>query len=210
MSMVPYRTHVVALLLLVTAVAAQEPPKNQPPLWSSKPDIDAFERMENDRLAAAQRAIDQIVAVKGSRTIENTLAPYDEAIRQLNAASYFSVLMQQVHPDVAFRDHATAMTTKVSSANTALSLNREVYQALAGLDVSQADPATRYYIQRQLLEFRLAGVDKDDATRAKLKKLQDQLTQDQSMFDRNISDDVRSVEVGDASELDGLPRDYID
>jgi thimet oligopeptidase len=121
-----------------------------------------------------------------------------------------AALMQQVHPDVAFRDHATAMTTKVSGVQTALSLNRDVYQALSSLDVSKADAATRYYVQRQLLEFRLAGVDKDDATGAKLKKLQDQLTEDQSMFDRNISDDPRIVEVNDAAELDGLPQDYID
>jgi thimet oligopeptidase len=209
MSTVSCRAHVIALLFLVATVAAQEPPMSQP-LWSAKPDVAAFEKIENDRLAAAQHAIDRIVAVKSSRTIENTLGPYDEAIRQLNAASYFSALMQQVHPDVAFRDRATAMTTKVSSAQTALSLNRDVYQALASLDVSKDDLSTRYYLQRQLLEFRLAGVDKDDATREKLKKLNDQLTEDQSMFDRNISDDTRMVEVTEASELDGLPQDYID
>jgi thimet oligopeptidase len=118
--------------------------------------------------------------------------------------------MQQVHPDAAFRDHATAMTTKVSSAATALSLNRDVYKAMAALDVSKADAATKYYVQRQLLEFRLAGVDKDDATRDKLHKLQDKLTDDQSTFDRNITDDVTTVDVADAAELDGMPQDYID
>lgn len=210
MSIVFFRAHVIALLLLAAPVAAQEMPKDQPPLWSTEPDIAAFEKMENDRLAAAQRAIDQIVAAEGSRRIENTLAPYDEAIRQLNSAIYFSTLMQQLHPDAAYRDRATAMTTKVSSAQTALSLNRDVYQALAKLDVNKADFATRYYVQRQLLEFRLAGVDKDDATRAKLRKLQDQLTEDQSMFDRNISDDPKSVELADALELEGMPKDYID
>jgi thimet oligopeptidase len=194
----------------MATVAAQEMPKSQPAVWSAKPDVAAFEKMENDRLAAAQHAIDQIVAAKGPRTIDNTLAPYDEAIRQLNTAVYFSTLVQQVHPDAAFRDHATAMTTKVSSAQTALSLNQDVYRALSNLDVSKADAPTRYYVQRQLLEFRLAGVDKDDATRAKLRKLQDQLTEDLSMFDRNISDDPRSVEVASAAELDGLPQDYID
>jgi len=210
MSIAFFRAHVIALLLLAAPVAAQEMPKDQPPLWSTKPDIGAFEKMENDRLAAAQRAIDQIVTAEGSRRIENTLAPYDEAIRQLNSAIYFSTLMQQLHPDATYRDRATAMTTKVSSAQTALSLNRDVYQALAKLDVSKADFATRYYVQRQLLEFRLAGVDKDDATRAKLRKLQDQLTEDQSMFDRNISDDPKSVELADALELEGMPKDYID
>jgi thimet oligopeptidase len=147
--------------------------------------------------------------VKGARTIGNTLAPYDDAVARLNAAVYLSTLVQQLHPDESFRNHATAMTTKVSGVQTALSLNRDVYEAMASLNVSNADPATRYYVQRQLLEFRLAGVDKDDATRAKLKKLQDQLTEDQSMFDRNISDDPKTVEVA-PSELDGMPEDYID
>jgi len=204
------RIHVVAAFLLAATLAAQEMPKDQPPIWSNKPDVAAFEKMENDHLAAAQAAIDQLVAETGSRTIENTLVPYDEAIQQLDTASYFSSVMQKVHPDAAFRDHATAMTTTVSSAQTALSLNQAVYKALAILDVSKADPATRYYVQRQLLKFRLAGVDKDDATREKLKKLNGQLTEDQSMFDRNISDDTKTVEVTDVSELDGLPQDYID
>jgi thimet oligopeptidase len=199
-----------AILLLATIVGAQEPPQNQPPVWNAKPGIAAFETVENGRIAAAQQAIDQIVAVKGPRTIENTLTPFDEATRQLNGAAYFADLVQKVNPDAAFRDRGTAMYVKVSGVATSLSLNRDVYQALSALDVSKSDPATRYYVQRQLLEFRLAGVDKDDATRAKLKKLQDQLTEDQAMFDRNIADDQKTVMVASASELDGLPQDYID
>ncbi len=117
--------------------------------------------------------------------------------------------MQQVNPDTHYRDVATTMTTKVSTAQSALSLNRDVYNALKSLDLSKADKATQYYVNRQLLEFRLAGVDKDDATRKKLNQLNEQLTQAQSTFDRNISDDQKWVEVKDASELDGLPQDFI-
>jgi thimet oligopeptidase len=73
--------------------------------------------------------------------------------RQLNAAIYFSTLIQQVHPNAA----RSVMTTKVSGAQTALSLNRQVYLALTALDVSKTDPATRSYVQRQLLEFYLGG-----------------------------------------------------
>jgi thimet oligopeptidase len=204
------RRKIVPVVLLLVSVAAAQELKNQPTVWAGKPDIAAFEKMENDRLSAAQSSIDQLLAVKGARTIDNTLAPYDEALRQLNTAIYFSTLMQQVNPDASYRDHATTMTTKVSSAQSALSLNRGVYDALSSLDLSQADPATRYYVKRQLLEFRLAGVDKDEATRKKLNQLNDRLTEDQSMFDRNISDDARTVTVNDASELEGLPKDFID
>ncbi len=200
----------MVLLGAAALVVAQEALKPQPPLWSSKPDVTAFEKIENDTLAAAQRSIDEITAVKELRTIENTLAPYDDALRQIDSATYFAELMQQVHPDATFRDHASEMTRKVGALSTALALNRDVYQALASLDVSKTDAATRYYVQRQLLEFRLAGVDKDDATRAQLKKLNDQLVDEQSTFDRDISDGQNTVEVSDATELDGLPQDYLD
>jgi len=200
----------VLLLLVVEAVVAQNELKNQPTVWANKPDIAAFEKMENGRLAAAQSSIDQIVAVKGARTIDNTLAPYDEALRQLANAGYFASFMVDVHPDSAYRDAATAMATKVSSAASALSLNRDVYNALASLDVSKADSATRYYVQRQLLEFRLAGVDKDDATRKKLNQLNEKLADQQSTFNRNIADDQGTVPVEDPSELKGLPQDFVD
>jgi thimet oligopeptidase len=198
------------LFIAICSVSLIAQDVSQPTIWSAKPDVAAFEKIENDRLAAAQKAIDEVVAVKDARTIENTLVPFDEAVHQLGSAQYFAGLMQQVHPDATFRDHATAMFQKAGAAATALSLNQDVYKALQALDVSKADPATRYYVQRQLLEFKLAGVDKDQATRDRLKKLQDQLTEEQSMFDRNISDGQKSITADSVSELDGLPQDYID
>jgi thimet oligopeptidase len=182
---------------------------SQATLWAAKPDKAAFEKAENDYLAAAQKDVDQVVTVKGARTIANTLAPYDEATRNLNSASYFAGIMSQVHPDAEFRDKADDMTRKASAAATELSLNQDVYRALSALDLSKTTGATRYYVQRTLLEFRLAGVDKDEATRNKIKDLNDKLTDDQNKFARNIAEDKHSVKVDDAKELDGLPADYI-
>ena len=64
--------------LLVTGAAAQIA---QPTVWAAKPDVAAFEKMENDRLAASQESVAKLVAVKGQRTIENTLVPFDDAFR---------------------------------------------------------------------------------------------------------------------------------
>jgi thimet oligopeptidase len=200
---------VLGLPFFLLAVISQSVTVSQPTVWATKPDVAAFEKLETDRLAASRASIDTLLAAKGPRTIENTLAPLDEAFHQINSAAYLAGLMEQVHPDSIFRDHATAMLTKASAAQTAIALNHEVYNALAAIDLTKADAATKYYVTRQLLEFRLAGVDKDDATRARLKKLSDQAIEEQSMFDRNISDGQKVVEA-DPSELDGLPQDYID
>jgi thimet oligopeptidase len=71
-------------VFLAAVLGAQDITVAQPTVWVSKPDVAAFEKIENDRLAAGQRAIDTLIAVKGPRTIENTLVPYDEAVRQNN------------------------------------------------------------------------------------------------------------------------------
>ncbi len=197
-------------LFSVLSVMAQTASTSQPTVWAAKPDAPAFEKYVNAKIAEGQKSIDQVLAVKGPRTIENTLVPYDNAVEQVNTGNYLANLMFQVHPDTAFRDRASTMTQKATDFQTAVSLNREVYKALAALDLSRADAATRYYVQRQLLEFRLAGVDKDDATRAHLKELNDELTGEVTLFQRNIADDQRSVEVNNVAELDGLPQDYID
>jgi thimet oligopeptidase len=206
----PVRSCILALLPLVTGALWAQDFSAQPSIWAGKPDGNAFDKIESDHLAAAQRAIDALVAVKASRTIDNTLKLFDEAVMQLNSAAYFAGLMEQVHPEEAFRNKATAMVAKVNAAQTALSLNRQVYRSLSHLDLSGADPATHYYVQRQLLEFRLAGVDRDDATQTKLKKLQDGLTREQSAFERNISDGEASIPVTDPADLQGLPQDYIE
>src|SRR6266576_6442351 len=198
------------LLFLMISAVAQSGPASQPTVWATKPDAAAFEKIVNDRLAEGQKSIDKLVAIKGARTIENTLVPYDEAIRQINIGNYLASMMFQVHPDAAFRDKASTMTQKATAVFTALILNRDVYKALVALDLSKTDATTRYYVQRQLLEFRLAGVDKDDATRERLKQLNDDLTGQVTLYERNIADDQRTVEIASVAELDGLPQDYID
>ncbi|MGI9102912.1 MAG: M3 family metallopeptidase [Terriglobales bacterium] len=188
---------------------AQQMPKNQPPVWSAKPDIAAFEKVENDRVAGAQQTLDRLLGVTGARTVENTLVPYDEVNRQLNTAGYLANVVEKLHPDKNFRDSARAIKAKINSVRTSLSLNPAVYRALVSMDAQNADSATGYYVQHELLEFRLNGVDKDDATRATLKKLREQLALDQTMFQRNIIDDEKFVEAT-PDELDGLPQDFIE
>ena len=180
-----------------------------PHLWDKPLDPATFEKRVNEQLDLVQKSIDQVVAVKGPHTIENTLAPYDNAVLYLDTAAYQAGLMQIVNPDSAIRDRAQKMVEKVSAVATTLALNQGIYRALSELDVSKADPATQYYVKRTLLEFRLAGVDKDDATRARIKTLNDEITKYATLFERNLQESQLKVVVKNAAELDGLPEDFI-
>jgi thimet oligopeptidase len=190
--------------------AQQASPITLDPLhaWSAGNDPASLETWVNQRLSAAQADIDKVVAVSGPRTIKNTLRPYDDAISELAIAGNESYFMFAVGDTAALRTRAQAMSSKVSSAVTDLSLNQKVYRALAAVPPPTIDPASKHYLARTLLEYRLAGVDKDDATRLKVRQLQDKITALSLTFNRNVDDDVRKV-TATRAQLDGMPADYI-
>src|SRR5829696_9497739 len=198
-------------MTILSSVAGKAASKNgdDAPFWTGKPDAATFTKIQDERLAKAKETIDRMLDVKGKRTVENTLKLYDEALIFLNVAGSQAGLLQEVHPDAALRDAAEKASQKTQAFSTDLSLNRAVYDALSALDLKGADEATRYYVERTLRDFRLAGVDKDEATRKRIKALRDELVLIGQEFARNIRDDKRTVIVNDVSELEGLPADYI-
>src|SRR3982750_2748084 len=162
------------------------------PFWTGRPTAALFEKAMNEHLAKAQEALDRLLAVKGKRTIENTLKLYDEILIHLDSAAFQSDLIQNVHPDPNVRASAEKENKQASAFATALSLNRGVYDALAALDRLGADQETRYYVERTVRDFKLAGVDKDEETRKRIKELRNELVKIGQEFERNIRDDVRT------------------
>jgi thimet oligopeptidase len=160
------------------------------------------------RLAAHEAALAALLAVEGPRTPENSLRPYDEAIEQLNLAGAQAGVLNSVAPDKAVRDQAQDEAQRVSMAGSALSLNRAVYDALSAISLEGASPATRHYVERTLLGYRLAGVDKDQATRDKIQALHEKATRHSLEFSRNIQEGGKTIEAT-VAELDGLPPDYL-
>ncbi len=191
------------------AVAAQQTGATNAPFWTGVTDAASFERTMNARLAHAKSTLDTLLALKGARTLDNTLRPYDDVLLELEAVSSQAQLIQSVHPIEGLRQTAEKVSQKAGTFATELSLNRGVYDALAALDASKADEETQYYLKRTLRDFRLAGVDKDEATRARIKALRDELVIIGQDFDRNIRTDLRTVTAKSAAELDGLPPDFI-
>ncbi len=161
------------------------------------------------RISAQQSAINQLLAVTGPRTVDNTLRLYDNAVDQLSLAGSEAGLLNSVGDSSELRDKAQALSQEISDAASALALNPQVFHALAAVDVSHADAPTRHYMARTLLQYRLGGVDRDDATRQHLRELQDRAANLSLAFGRNVQEDVRSVTVHNKSDLDGLPADFL-
>ena len=169
---------------------------------------EALEAWVGARLAGHEAALAALLAVEDRRTVDNTLRLYDAAIEQLGLAGAQAGILNSVAADKSVRDQAQLEAQRVAMAGSALSLNRPVYDALVAMSLDGASPATRHYVQRTLLGYRLAGVDKDDATRDRLQALHDKATGLSLEFSRNIQEGGKTIEATPA-ELAGLPDDYI-
>ena len=169
---------------------------------------EALQAWVSARMKAHETALAALLAVEGRRTPANSLSHYDAAIEDLNLAGSQAGVLNSVAANKAVRDQAQQEAQRVSMAGSALSLNRAVYEALAAIDLEGASLATQHYVQRTLLGYRLAGVDKDQATREHLQALHEKATHLSLEFSRNIQEGGKTI-VATVAELDGLPADFI-
>ena len=171
----------------------------------------AAQTFAEDCLAGLRRA-EQLrpkVIAASARTIEGTLAPYNELLVAASSSNALAGLMSEVHPDEAIRDAARECEQEVSRFYSDLALDREMYDALAAVRVDAADAITKRFHAHTLRDYRRAGVDKPPEVRARLKAIDEELTKLGQQFSKNIAEDVRVVEIKDAKRLAGLPADFI-
>ncbi len=190
-------------------MSAVDTPTADAPFWSGQPDARAFEAQQRRRLERAEAALARLKAVTGTRTVDNTLRPYDDALIEAEAVSSQASLIENVHPDGALREAGETLSREAARFFTVLSLDREVYDALSALDVSGEDAVTRHYVARTLRDFRLSGVDRDPETRAEIRRLNEALVEISQAFSRNMRNDRRTV-TATREELAGLPEDFVE
>jgi thimet oligopeptidase len=169
---------------------------------------DALSAWIGARLAAHEAALTDLLAVEGPRTPENSLRHFDAAIEQLSLAGAQAGVLNSVAAVKEVRDQAQIEAQRVAQAASALSLNRAVYDALSAIALDSASAATRHFVARTLLGYRLAGVDKDQPTRDLLQSLHEKATRLSLEFSRNIQEGGKTIEAAPA-ELEGLPADFI-
>src|ERR1700758_1580460 len=168
---------------------------------------DAFLASCRADLEATRKKVAQRKASKAPRDAFATLQGFDTAILLASDAGAQAGLAEQVHPTKAFRDAAQTCEQESASLLTEITLDPALYAVLASLDGSKLDSAGSYFMRTTLRDYQRAGVDRDEATRAKIKQLQDELVKIGQEFDRNIAEDVRKLSL-EPAQLDGLPDDF--
>jgi len=194
--------------LWLVFVAAAENPSPKPgasSLLSGTPE--SFLASCRSDLGETKRQVAEIKASKEPRDSMATLQAFDTATLIAGDAQGRSGLAEQVEPSKAFREAAQVCEQEANQLLTDLSLDRDLYNVLASLDGSRLDNAGKYYMRTTLRDYHRAGVDRDDATRAKIRQLQEELVKISQEFEKNIAEGVLKLQI-DASQLDGLPEDF--
>jgi thimet oligopeptidase len=176
----------------------------------SDPDVKKVERFTTQCLAglrSAQALLPEILSAP--RTVDETLERYNQLLTAMFASNALAGLMSEVHPDEAIRNAARECEQEIEQFRSELMLDREIYDALAAVEISGADEPTQRFVAHTLRDYRRAGVDKPPEVRARLKQIDEELTRLGQSFSKNISEDVRAIEISDPARLAGLPPDYI-
>ena len=159
-------------------------------------------------LARAREVVGALKAADGLSAVE-ALRRWDEVTLALSNVAALAGLLSNVHPDEAVRTANETAEVEVDKLVTELRQDRALYDVFAGVDASGLDGTAARLLEKTLEDFTRAGVDKDDATRARLAEINERLTALDQEFSRNIRDDVRYVKVA-PERLEGMPKDWLD
>ena len=209
------RIALLAMLFLAACGGDSSPPQTSLPVsydTVALSDIDTAEKM-TARCEAGEAGIRERLALleafEGAPTVDNFYLPLDSLIATAATLQSYASSLSRVHPDPELRSAGEACDLLINKFFSDLSLSRPVYDATSRIDTANLDAATRYSIEKTLLSYQLAGVDKDEQTRERISALNEEIASIGQEFDRNIREDVRYLELDSVEDLAGLPDDYI-
>ncbi len=164
--------------------------------------------------SAIQRSrdnVEEFLALDSSSPFGEVVERFDGLLQPLNGLSGRVHLYTHAHPDGAMREVCEELEQELASLYTELSLHRGLYDRLSSSEPTDAaGPEERRVLEHGLRDFRRSGVDRDDATRERIKDLQEELVRIGQEFDRNIIAGGRTYVVADGhAGLAGLPADYL-
>jgi thimet oligopeptidase len=160
------------------------------------------ERSEG-QLAQARRLVDEVKAGGSAADVLATWNRAETAIANADVAH----LWAEVHPDAAVRDRADELSQDVQKYVTELGQDLDLYAVFDGLSTEGLDADATRVLEETLRDFRRSGVDRDQATRDRLRELSERGVKLSQDFGRNIRDGVRSIRIA-PERLAGLPDDY--
>jgi len=187
----------VALLLLFVAPAQAES------------EVERYRSESSNELAQARDIFQSLEKLAEEKTVESVLVPLNELEVVLGKTASRASLFYNVHPSQEIRDIAENQQKEITKLGSEINLSRPLYEVCKAVDVAEADPQTKRYLEHTLRDFRRSGVNQPEDVRNKIKLLNDELTVLGQELSLNTRKDVRSITLTSTNDLAGLPEDYI-
>jgi thimet oligopeptidase len=183
----------------------------QPLTLPATDDLAAWGAFLDDRVLGGLEEARSLVAVLRETPAgdEESLLRWNDLHVVLGNAFAIAGLLSQVHPDGELRERAEGYEQQLHELRTALMLDPQVYAVLEAAPTEGLPDGADRVLEDALRAFRRAGVDRDDATRDRLRDLAARDTDLSQAFSRNIRDGAGETRVP-ASALEGLPEDYLE
>jgi thimet oligopeptidase len=160
------------------------------------------------QLDEARRLAD-VLRKKRQPSASEALAVWNDLNIALHNAFAAASLLSNVHPEESVRTRGERAEQDAHKLLTEIGLDRALYDVLSSVDPQDLGDGGRRVHTLAIRDFHRAGVDQDEAVRARLRELAERETAVAQQFSKNIRDDVRSVRV-DPGSLEGLPADFVE
>ena len=176
-------------------------------------DPDHVTQVTDAALSTADEHVAAATEAGSAPTFDATLGRLEEVTRIVSDAYGQGAFMARVHPDADVRNAGIAAEERLTKWRSDLVFNRGLYETVSVFGTTESAAALTG-TKRRLLEhwqrdFRRAGHDLDDATRARLQELKNRLIELEVAFGKNLDEWADAIEV-QRDELDGLPEAYIE
>lgn len=144
-------------------------------------------------------------------TWEGTFGAFDDIALALSTASSFAGLLAVAHPDEAVREAARACEPKVDAFATALFLDVEVAATLKRYAArgEALSPARARLVEHTLRDYRRNGLELDAAGQARLRELNEAITEFSQAFETNLASATLELRL-EPAQLEGLPAPYVE
>ncbi len=157
----------------------------------------------------ARRGLAALEETPGPNSVERFLEPLDRILIQVRDIGSHGGFVFAVHPDAATRTAGREASEAADRFWNEFRVNETVYRRLRSLDLAGADGPTRFAVEKMLREMRRAGAEKDEAARARLLALNNEIDKVSNQYNQNIAEHERGIDVASPADLAGLPADFL-
>lgn len=169
---------------------------------------DDFAPALDEGMAAQLEAVAAITADPGPATFDNTVVPLERSGEGLSRVLRIFSNKASADTNEKVDELRATYAPKLAAHSDAIALDPDLYQRLLAVHEQRdaLEPEARYLVERYVIEFTLAGAALGEDDKARLRKLNEQISAQETAFEITLQADTNelAVVIDDESELDGL------